>query len=319
MRDDLNIGNNCAVSRGWPSGRNTTGVELEKAVATPAKAFSAPGPYCIAKTPGGRPFDTRANPSAMWTPTRSWRQMTGLMPTAAAASMIGVVGKQNRVEMPSRLRISAITCITCIARSSRWMRLASRFWAAPRDFAGSALFRRFGGRAEMFDGPSRAPSMQGGIRRRAAGIGRALVTDFLARPHVTGVLAHAHAAVGPGRVGIGRRRRRGAGASEKKRTPGDQQQRQAVHRASMASAEAICQGSPGRWRRRPASSPGHAKCPETFAGKAAAPQPACSPPAASPTLVLGRRETARAGLGCRQPGSKTWMTRLAIISRVLAA
>ena len=104
MRLDLNIGNSCAVSRGWPSGRNTTGLESEKAVATPANAFSAPGPYCIANTPGGRPFETRAKPSAIWTPTRSWRQMTGLIPTAAAASMIGVVGKQKRVEMPSRLQ-----------------------------------------------------------------------------------------------------------------------------------------------------------------------------------------------------------------------
>ncbi len=88
-------------------------------MATPAKAFSAPGPYCIAKTPGGRPFDTRAKPSAMCTPTRSWRQITGRMPIAAAASMIGVVGKQNRVDTPSRFRISAMTFITCMAHSSR--------------------------------------------------------------------------------------------------------------------------------------------------------------------------------------------------------
>ena len=33
--------------------------------AIPANAFSAPGPYCIAKTPGGLPFVTRAQPSAM--------------------------------------------------------------------------------------------------------------------------------------------------------------------------------------------------------------------------------------------------------------
>jgi hypothetical protein len=99
---------------------------IGKAVATPAKAFSAPGPYCIAKTPAGFPFDTRAKPSAMWTPTRSWRQITGLMPTAAAASMIGVVGKQNKVEMPSRFRISAITFITCIGHSSRLVRIVLR-------------------------------------------------------------------------------------------------------------------------------------------------------------------------------------------------
>ena len=72
------------------------------------------GPYCIAKTPGGLPFCTREQPSAMWTPTRSWRQITGRMPAATAASMIGVVGKQNRVETPSRLRISEIASMTCI-------------------------------------------------------------------------------------------------------------------------------------------------------------------------------------------------------------
>lgn len=80
----------------------------------PAKAFSAPGPYCIAKTPAGRPFMTRAQPSAMWTPTRSWRQMTGRSPPATAASMIGVVGKQNSVLMPSRFRISVIASMTSI-------------------------------------------------------------------------------------------------------------------------------------------------------------------------------------------------------------
>ena len=80
----------------------------------PAKAFSAPGPYCIAKTPGGLPLVTRAQPSAMWTPTRSWRQITGRMPPATAASMIGVVGKQNIVEIPSRFRISVIASMTSI-------------------------------------------------------------------------------------------------------------------------------------------------------------------------------------------------------------
>ena len=80
----------------------------------PAKAFSAPGPYCIAKTPAGLPFVTRAQPSAMCTPTRSWRQITGRMPPATAASMIGVVGKQNIVEMPSRFRISVIASMTSI-------------------------------------------------------------------------------------------------------------------------------------------------------------------------------------------------------------
>ena len=60
VRAELNSGKTWARSRGCPSGRNSTGVESENAVATPGKAFSAPGPYCIAKTAGGRPFLTRA-------------------------------------------------------------------------------------------------------------------------------------------------------------------------------------------------------------------------------------------------------------------
>ena len=63
----------------------------------PGNAFSDPGPYCIANTPGGRPLVTRAKPSAMSTPTRSCRQMIGRMPAATAFSMIEVVGKQNSV------------------------------------------------------------------------------------------------------------------------------------------------------------------------------------------------------------------------------
>ena len=40
-------------------------VESENAVATPGKAFSAPGPYCIANTPTGFPLVIRLYPSAM--------------------------------------------------------------------------------------------------------------------------------------------------------------------------------------------------------------------------------------------------------------
>src|SRR6185295_14002909 len=40
--------------------------------------------------------------------------MTGRMPAAAADSMIGVVGKQNIVEMPSRFSISVIASMTFI-------------------------------------------------------------------------------------------------------------------------------------------------------------------------------------------------------------
>jgi len=66
----------------------------------------------MAKTAGGRPLATRAKPLAMSTPTRSWRQMMGRKPAATAASINGVVGKQNSVEIPSRLRICAMASIT---------------------------------------------------------------------------------------------------------------------------------------------------------------------------------------------------------------
>ena len=47
----------------------------------------------MANTPGGVPLLTRLYPSAIPTPTRSWRQMTGRMPAAAAASIRVEVGK----------------------------------------------------------------------------------------------------------------------------------------------------------------------------------------------------------------------------------
>jgi len=72
------------------------------------KAFSAPGPYCIANAPHGLPLFTRVQPSAMPTPTRSCRHITGLMPAAAAASITGVVGNDGRMWMPSSFNISAM-------------------------------------------------------------------------------------------------------------------------------------------------------------------------------------------------------------------
>jgi hypothetical protein len=77
-------------------------------VATPAKAFSAPGPYCIANTPRRRPLVVRLKPSAMPTPTRSWRHSIGRIPAAAAASITGVVGYVLRNSTPSRFMISTI-------------------------------------------------------------------------------------------------------------------------------------------------------------------------------------------------------------------
>ena len=56
------------------------------------KAFSAPGPYCMQNAASVLPFFTRAYPSAIPTPTRSWRQSTGRISALAAASMSGVVG-----------------------------------------------------------------------------------------------------------------------------------------------------------------------------------------------------------------------------------
>src|SRR5262245_21491229 len=90
------------------------GTESEYAVATPGNAFSAPGPYCIANTPSRRPFVVRLKPSAMPTPTRSWRQSTGRIPAAAAASITGVVGYVLRSSTPSSFMISASASTTFI-------------------------------------------------------------------------------------------------------------------------------------------------------------------------------------------------------------
>src|SRR5437867_911160 len=84
-------------------------------------AISAPGPYCIANTPSRRPFVVRLKPSAMPTPTRSWRQSTGRIPAAAAASITGVVGYVLRNSTPSRFMISASASTTFIS-GSFWRR-----------------------------------------------------------------------------------------------------------------------------------------------------------------------------------------------------
>src|SRR5579862_8672774 len=122
----------------------------------PANAFSAPGPYCIAKTPGGLPFCTREQPSAMWTPTRSCRQITGRMPAATAASMIGVVGKQNSVLTPSRFRISEIASMTCIVS------LPGLIWSRNRS-AGAAV-------APAAPASGRAHACQHPAAMRASGV-----------------------------------------------------------------------------------------------------------------------------------------------------
>ena len=94
-------------------------------MATPAYAFSAPGPYCIANTAGFSPFVTRPYPSAIPTPTRSWRQIMGRIPAAAAASITGVVGKQLRNSTPSLFKISAMASIVIMSspffRLGKWL------------------------------------------------------------------------------------------------------------------------------------------------------------------------------------------------------
>src|SRR3989441_3860869 len=114
VRAELNRGNTCARSRWCPRGSSRIGTESEYAVATPARAFSAPGPYCMANAPRRRPFVVRLKPSAMPTPTRSWRQRPGRIPIAATASIRGVVGYVLRNSTPSRFMISAIASTTFI-------------------------------------------------------------------------------------------------------------------------------------------------------------------------------------------------------------
>ena len=59
VRAELKRGKTCARSLWCPSGNISMGVESENAVATPGKAFSAPGPYCMANTPRRRPLVVR--------------------------------------------------------------------------------------------------------------------------------------------------------------------------------------------------------------------------------------------------------------------
>ena len=93
VRAELNMGKTWARSRWWPSGRSSIGVESEKAVATPGKAFSAPGPYCMQKAAElqavARPCVAVGDAHADSLLAAEHRAGC---PTAAAASMSGVVG-----------------------------------------------------------------------------------------------------------------------------------------------------------------------------------------------------------------------------------
>ncbi len=63
-----------------------SGTESLKACATPENEFSIPGPVCMAQTPMRWPKEARVKPSAIPTPTRSFRVSIGLMPSSAPAS-----------------------------------------------------------------------------------------------------------------------------------------------------------------------------------------------------------------------------------------
>ena len=88
-------------------GRTRIGTESEKAWATPANAFSLPGPACMVATPKRFPLVTRLNPSAMLMSVRSVRVIIGRMSILAAASISVLAGKQNRYSTPSNFNILA--------------------------------------------------------------------------------------------------------------------------------------------------------------------------------------------------------------------
>ena len=76
--------------------------------------FSAPGCDWTATTPKRfRPL-VRLNPSAAITAPRSWRNMTGRMPSRAAASISGLEGKQESHSTPSVLSIRAMSSVPFI-------------------------------------------------------------------------------------------------------------------------------------------------------------------------------------------------------------
>src|SRR5438105_4670396 len=101
--------------RGLPPGRKRRGEPSANAWATPAKAFSAPGPCCTAATPRRRPLVTREYASAMFTSVRSVRGTIGRMSSRAHSSMRGLTGKQNRYAHSSAWRIFAIAVDTFMA------------------------------------------------------------------------------------------------------------------------------------------------------------------------------------------------------------
>jgi hypothetical protein len=82
----------------------------------------------MANTPMRLPLVTRLKPSAIPTPIRYCRQITGRIPARAAASMIGVVGKQLRNSVPSRLSISQIASTAFMLDLPSLQPLGEGFW-----------------------------------------------------------------------------------------------------------------------------------------------------------------------------------------------
>ena len=103
----LNVGWTPCLALGFDAGRSKIGTESAYAVATPAKAFSAPGPACIANTPVLSPLVIRLYPSARLTPTRSCLNMSGLIPACAPASSNLLNGITPMKSTPSALSIWA--------------------------------------------------------------------------------------------------------------------------------------------------------------------------------------------------------------------
>ena len=116
-----NAGEIPTLSEGGPPGNIRIGTESEKACATPLKAFSAPGPCWLTKTPIFLPLLILENPSAIFTPALSCLQIIGLIPSLAAWSINVFAGKQDIKSTPSAFNIFAITLLPCITTPLKYL------------------------------------------------------------------------------------------------------------------------------------------------------------------------------------------------------
>ena len=208
--------------------------------------------------------------------------------------------------MPSRFRISAMTCITCIGRSSHLIESCPVLRGTGEQRTAWCCRAAVSLPAASTNDPARIG---------AAAIAFRLVTNFYAWPDIAGILQEAGAAVGAGRFCVRRRRRlRRAGAADKNGTRRNQKKSQSIHWASMASAVAICQGGPrGDRGAVPRSS---LSCNGAGQGVRRGKDDRHSRgEARGPRNTFGRKRPRPAGYA----GCSTWMTRLAIMSRVPAA